>query len=534
LAQSTIAESTGTDEHFHLARIVFSLSTIALCTKFFGFAEKFVIAHFFGTTDTADVYFSATAIVLSIVWLVKELVNPSLLPVFADSLSKLASVSANLFRRAFLSTAAFVAVVAVVLALFSDPITRVLVPGFPEPKRLITAGLLRSLAPATFLLGLGAVTHTILNARKNFLKAVYPEAALKLFVVVGLVGLLPVMGIKALAVVMGLGAFSCLIAQLYFIPESRFLLGKTGRPGGREDHFRKMLHLMGPLVIGVIFSHLSGLIDNLLASTLPSGHLAYLGYSKKLIDALLFIGPVVLVTVVYSHLSHFAAAGDYGKFAEMVLQSFRLLVYLTIPAACVLIGLRQPLIRFLLQRGQFTAESTTGTSNAFMIYTLGLTTFSVEALLVHSFFAFSDTRTPVKFGILCVFLDIALAIALLKPLGYVGIAGAFVVSKTVKIVLLGSILNKRIEGLFGSGMLMFLAKLGIAAGAVWLILKLLLGIDNAESVLHTFVFDLMMPGLGALLMFIACSYLLRIDEFKAMVSILKHRRAGAGISFGDE
>ena len=534
MAQNTLADDTDAEEHFRLAKIVFSLSTIAICTKLFGFAEKFVIAHFFGTTDTADVYFSATAIVLSIIWFVKELVNPSLLPVFAESLSKPASVSGILFRRVFLSTAVFVAVVAAVLALFSGSVTRILVPGFPEPKRLITAGLLRALAPATFFLGLAAVTHTILNARKYFLKAAYPEACLKLFIVIGLVAFLPIVGIKALALVMGLGAFGCLLTQLHFVPESRFLVGKTEHQASNEEHFNKMLHLMGPLVIGVIFSHVSGLIDNLLASTLPSGHLSYLGYSKKLIDALLFIGPVVLVTVVYSHLSHFAAGGNHRKFAEMVLQSFRLLVYLTVPAACVLIGLRQPLIRFLLQRGQFTAESTIGTSHAFMIYTLGLTTFSLEALLVHSFFALSDTKTPVKFGILCVFLDIALAVTLLRPLGYAGIAGALVISKTVKIVLLGGILNKRIEGFFGSGIPVFSAKLGITAGAVWLILKLLLGIGNAESTLHTFAFDLVVPGVGALLMFIACSYLLRIDEFKTMVSMLKHRKTGVGVSYGDK
>lgn len=534
LVQGTIADSTVSQEHFRLARIVFSLSTIAIFTKFFGFAEKFVIAHFFGTTDTSDVYFSATAIVLSIVWLVKELVDPSLLPVFADSLSKSASVSGILFRRTFFSTAVFVAIVAAVLALSSNLVTRILVPGFSEPKRLITAGLLGTLAPAVFFLGLSAVTHTILNARKNFLKAAYPEAGLKLFIVIGLVAFLPVLGIKALALVMGLGAFGCLLVQLYFIPESRFLVADAELHTEGEEQFRKTLQLMGPLVVGVIFSHVSALIDNLLASTLPSGHLSYLGYSKKLIDALLFIGPIVLVTVVYSHLSHFASNGDHTKFAEMVLQSFRLLVYLTIPAACVLIGLRQPLIRFLLQRGQFTPESTTGTSHAFMIYALGLTTFSLDALLVHSFFALSDTKTPVKFGVLCVFLDILLAIVFLKPLGYVGIAAAFVISKTVKVALLGGLLNKRIEGLFGSGMLMFSAKLGITSGAVWLSSSLLFGLTNTESVLHTFLFDLMVPGLGALLMFVVCSYLLGIDEFKMMVSILKRRKAAIVVSGGEQ
>ncbi|KKK49225.1 hypothetical protein LCGC14_3137180, partial [marine sediment metagenome] len=84
-----------------LGRIVFSLSAIAVCTKIFGFAEKLVIAHFFGTADTADVYFASMGIVLSIVFLVKELIYPSLIPVFADSLPKSAYASGKLFREIF-------------------------------------------------------------------------------------------------------------------------------------------------------------------------------------------------------------------------------------------------------------------------------------------------------------------------------------------------------------------------------------------------------------------------------------------------
>ena len=57
-----------------LGRIVFSLSAIAMFAKIFGFAEKVVIAHFFGTSDTADVYFASMGIVLSIVWLIRELI----------------------------------------------------------------------------------------------------------------------------------------------------------------------------------------------------------------------------------------------------------------------------------------------------------------------------------------------------------------------------------------------------------------------------------------------------------------------------
>jgi putative peptidoglycan lipid II flippase len=531
-AQYDTGNATSVEDRFRLAKIVFSLSTIAVLAKAFGFVEKFVIAHFFGTTDTADIYFASMGIVLSTVWFVRELLYPSLLPVFADSLSKAVSVSGSLFRKAFLSTAAFLGIAALILAIFPSLVTSVLVPGFAESKRQTTSNLLRMLAPAVLFLGLTMVTYTVLNARKRFLKAAWPEAALKLFMVIGLIALLPVFGIYALAPVIAIGALGCLVVQLYFIPERMFSLRKANNPHD-VGHFKRVLFLMGPLLIGVVFSHISGLVDNLLASTLPSGRLSYLGYSKKLIDAVLLIGPVALVTVVYSQLSHFASAKDYAKFTSLVTKAFRLLLYLSVPVACLLIGLRQPLIRFLFQRGEFGEDSTLGTSQAFMIYAFGLTTFSLETLLVHSFFALSDTKTPVKYGVLCVFLDIALALALLKPLGYLGIASAFVISKTVKIGMLGIILNRRLKGLFDPKIIVLFAKLGLTTCAVWLALKLLLGIDNPDSFSQTAVFDLMLPGIGALLAFILCSHLLKIDEFSVAVSLLRSRRAAISALYGE-
>ncbi len=522
--QSNDKSYSVSDDGFRLAGVVFSLSTIALLTKVFGFAEKFVIGYFFGTSDTADVYFASTAIILSIIWFVRELIYPSLLPVFADSMSQSKTTSGNLFRKAFLSAAGFLVVASLVLLITPGLVTRILLPGFDESKRIFTSNMLRMLAPAAFFLGLAMVTFTTLNARRKFLKAAMPEALNKLFIVLGLAMLVPVLGIYSLALVMGLGGLACLIAHLYFIPERRFLWKHDGNKSDK-DHFKKVLLLMGPLVFGVIFSHISGHVDNLLASTLPSGRLSYLGYSKKLIDAILLIGPVALVTVVYAQLSHLASANEHKKFTTLISKSFRLIVYLSVPAACLLTGLRQPIIRFLFQRGEFSADSTFGTSQAFMIYAIGLTTFSLEALLVHSFFAVKDTKTPVLYGVLCVILDILLAIVLLRPLGHLGIAGAFVISKTIKIFALGAILNRRFAGIFDLQIIPFSIKLAATTCVVWLSVKILLNINNTDSLSDTFIFDLLLPGAGALLAFIGCSYLLRIEEFKAMLALLKFRKA---------
>lgn len=523
-ALETDVTTASPDHSLRLVKVVFGLSTIAVFTKIFGFSEKCVIAHFFGTGDTADVYFATTSIVLSLIWLVRELVNPSLLPVFAACLGAPGPKAGFLFKKVFLSAAGALALAAVLIALFARPLTRVLTPGFAGAKGQMTYRLLRLLAPTVLFLGLTMVAYTVLNAHRKFVRAAWPEAALKLFVVLGLIVLLPVLGIHALALVMGLGGLACLLIQLSFIPERHFLYRPNTHHEGAAA-LRKVGLLMTPLVLGVLFSHVNSLVDNVLASTLPTGQLSFLGYSKKLIDALLLIGPVALVTVVYSQLSHLASARDHRSFTRLVRRALRLLVYLTIPTACTLIALSHPIIRLLFQRGHFTTESTAGTAQAFCVYAVGLTAFSLDALLVHSFFAMSDTKTPIKIGILCSLLDVALALALLHPLEHLGIAWAFVIARTVKTILLGLTLNRRCGGIFGTRFLTFAGKLALSTCGLWVALNLLGRVDHSETFLHIVALDLLLPALGAAGVFLLGSHLLRIDEFRAAVALIRHRKA---------
>jgi len=499
------------------------LSVVAVCSKVFGFGEKVLIAHFFGTGESADVYFAATAAVLSVVWLVRELFYPTLLPVFANNLSKSADAAGTLFRRSFLAVLLAVGAAATLTMVFSSSAVRLLVPGFSRPQQLKAAGLLRMLAPAMLVLSLSMVTYTVLNARKRFLAAAVPHAALKLFVLVGLLVLVPVLGLKAVALVLAAAAAGCILVQLMFIPERKYLF--SFNKSGGHDGFKKVLLLMRPLAIGVVFSHVSGLADNLIASGLRHGQLSYLAYSKKIIDALLLIGPVALVTVVYSHLSHLASARDYHRFRVLVGNASRVLLYLTLPGSAVLVCLRGPLVGLLFERGRFGSVSTAGTSGVLMIYALGLATFSLEALLVYSFFAMSDTKTPVKYGVLCVLADIALAFVLARPFESAGIAAAYVTTKTMKTGILATVLAARLKISFNLDAVGFAAKLATITAAVWATTYLLKGIGRFQGLFLHSVLGLLVPGAGAAVTFTVVSYLLRIEEFWSLASLLRRRKA---------
>jgi putative peptidoglycan lipid II flippase len=455
--------------------------------------------------------------------LVKELIYPSVLPVFAQTLKKSFYVSSDLYRKIFFRLLAALAVFAVIAVLFSDVITAILVPGFSEDKKILTSSLLKFLAPACLFMCLMTFTQSVLNCRKRFFKAAIPETGFKLLIVAGLIALAPIMDIYALAAAALVGSVLAFIVQFAFIPESKAVLAYSVYDV--KDEFNSILKLAGPLILGVAFSHISGLVDNMLASTLPTGQLSYLGYSKKLIDAILLVGPIALVTVVYSQLSHLNAEGKFEEFKALFIRAFRLILFVSIPASVVLIMLREPIVAAMFERGRFTQQSTLGTSRALFIYATGFVTFAVEALVVFGFYALSNTKVPVKVGIFAVMLDIILAVTLVIPFGFAAIAWAFVISKTVKVIILILIMNRKFRFLYDSEFIQFILTVALSCIVSAFCLTLLGNLNYDGSFLKKFIFDLAIPTAGFGTVFLLCCKLFKVEELKVLSAILLRKKS---------
>lgn len=415
------------------------VSCAMAAAKIFGFGEKIAAAKFLGTSETADTYFATTAVILSLVFIVKELIYPTLMGTLTQY-----GHSWAVFNKVFLRTAIVLAVCAAGMAIFNEKFCSVFLPGFSEDRSKLAAGLFRKLSPAVLFMGLSFVTYTALNARKMFLRTAVSEAGYKFLIMAGMFVFLPLAGISSVAYLFVIGAVLLLLVHLYFLKTGEVLFDGCGDEVCGQA-MRKMGAMMRPLFLGVIFSHISGLFDNVLASTLEGGQIAYLGYSKKVIDALILVGPAAVMTVIFSELSHLKAAGDMQKFKKLLVVVCLGCVSVSIAATFLLVGFRVEIIRAMFERGMFDAESTVMTSKAFMIYSMGFLTFGLEILFVHSYYALGETRTVVGLGIIFVVVDIILAVVLMRKFEYLGIAGAFVISKTLKVFFLGICLSGRLR-----------------------------------------------------------------------------------------
>ena len=114
-----------------------------------------------------------------------------------------------------------------------------------------------------------------------------------------------------------------------------------------------------------------------------------------------------------------------------------------------------PLVTFLYQRGEFTAETTKLVAWALTWYAAGLVFHSVLEVLVRAFYAMHDTKTPVLVGAAAMTLSIGLSLvfaSLFQKIGWMphgGLALAVSVSTALEVSTLFLIMRKRLNGIHG-------------------------------------------------------------------------------------
>jgi len=77
------------------------------------------------------------------------------------------------------------------------------------------------------------------------------------------------------------------------------------------------------------------------------------------------------------------------------------------------------------------------TTLAVQCYAPGLVVFSLLKVLIPVFYAQQDMKTPVKIGLACTALNVALMLILMWPMKHAGIALATVISSGVQVVIDG-------------------------------------------------------------------------------------------------
>ena len=505
-----------------VVRAVGAIGLATLASRVLGYGRDIVLARAFGAGPLTDAFFVAFRIPNLLRRLLAEgALSTAIIPVFSETLAREGPGSFGRMIRAVAGVGTVVlAGVSALGVLLAPWLVGLMAPGWRTDAALfdLAVRLTRLMFPYLLLVGLAALAMGALNTHHRFFTAALAPAVLNVAMIAAVLGLggwldPPIIALAVGVLAGGVGQFA---VQL---PELR-RLGIPLAPTLEWTHpaLRRIAHRLWPAVFSLAAVQVTVVVNTLLASLLRAGTVSYLYYADRVMEFPLGVFGIALATAVLPSMSTQAARGERVALRSTLGFALRLSAFIAVPAAVGLVALREPIVRLLLERGQFGPAESFYTAQALAGYAVGLPAFSATRIAAQTFYALGDTRTPVLVGFAAVAANVAFALSLMWPLEHVGLALASSLSAYVNLAGLLWLLGRRLDGLGRADLARSLART-LAASAPMLAWCLwsagALGGTGAGAVVALAV------GAAA---YVAAAALLRAPELRDLLQMLRRRR----------
>jgi putative peptidoglycan lipid II flippase len=408
------------------------------------FLQDLATAAIFGAGDLLDAFLIAYLVPKFVVVVVAGSFNAALIPVYVKVREERGEDAARelLAGVVFWSTLLLTGVT-VLLALAGPGLLRVLGAGFGPEKLALTHGLFYALLPSILLSGLATLWGAALNARERFALAALAGVLVPAGGITGLLVLGRSWGIYGLAA--GIVAGHLLQVGLLARDLRRQGLGAAVRWHPFGPDLREVIGQYLPAVAGAALTAGTLLVDSAMASLLPAGSVASLGYGNKPVTLIVGLCNVALGTAVLPYFSRLVAQGDWGGLRHALRTWAGVVVLATVPVTVLAVAGAGPLIALLFQRGKFSAADTALVSQVEAMYALQVPCHVLGVLFVRLISAFRANRilmwgAAIGFGV-----NLVLDYALMRVLGAPGIALATALVYTISCGYLGLMLGRRLR-----------------------------------------------------------------------------------------
>ena len=430
---NSVGEKSEKGKNTGLLRAGIIVSAMTFLSRVLGLVRDVVVARLMGDGAAADVFFLVNKIPNFLRRLFAEgAFAQAFIPVLTEQQAKKDNAALIEFIGKVTGTLGIIVFFTAIVGVIGSPVIAALfgtgwfidyLNNEPEGAKFeLAAVMLKITFPYLFFVALTALSGAILNAVNKFSVAAFTPVLLNIAIISCALLLSPRFEEPAFGLAWGVfvGGVAQLTFQIPFLLKEGLLVKPSW--GWSHPQVTKVRRLMIPALFGVSVSQINLLLDTLIASFLVTGSMSWLYYSDRLLEFPLGLFGIAIATVILPTLSRNHIGKNPEAFQQNIDWAVRAVCFVGFPAAAGLGVLAEPILKVIFERGAFTSQTAIMASFSLTAYAIGLVGFMLVKVLAPGFFSRQDTKSPVKFGIICMVANMAFNLILVIPLAYIGLA----------------------------------------------------------------------------------------------------------------
>ncbi|MBE0433180.1 murein biosynthesis integral membrane protein MurJ [candidate division WOR-3 bacterium] len=439
-------------------------------SRIFGLARESVFAYLYGAGRSTDAFVAAFRIPNLLRDLFAETaLSAAFVPILSAEKQKGKDqqnlIASNIFNILLIIVGAIV-VLGIILAPY---LVKIIAYGFEKipDKQGLTAVLTVIMFPFLLFVALAAWAMGYLNTEREFF---IPSVAPALFNIISIA--IPLMSyayfvrngtdpIYAMAYGVLIGG---LLQFLIQVP-ALFIKGFHYKPyiNFRDPTLHKILVLFVPVALGLAASRINVAVDTFLISFLEERSMTWLNYAFRIMHLPLGLFGVAVGTVALPAISKYVVEGRHGEAKSTFFDSLHLVLFLTITTSIIIAFLAQPITRLIYERGRFTPYDTYATTQALILYIIGVPFIAAIRNVAAAFYAYRDAKTPMYASFIAVGLHVVISLGLMRAIGFRAFPLATTIASFVNLAILVQRLHRKVGPFEKSPLVDYATRLVLAA-----------------------------------------------------------------------
>lgn len=469
------------------------LGAFSLLSQILALFRDRMLAGAFGAGHSLDIYYAAFRVPDFIFSAIASLVSISvLIPFFSDIFQKEKSDARELMSSIFTAFMFVILLISGLAYIFMPKLIPFILPGLNDPAsqaQLIILSRILLLQP--ICLGISNLLGVITQISKRFFIYALSPILYNIFIIFGIVVLVPIYGLKGIVIGVVLGGIAHFAIQIPFVAKQGLIPRLSFKI--KPALLKQIIFQSVPRTLTLSASSLELIFITSFASLITVGSISIFNFSLNLQSVPFAIIGVSYALAAFPTLSACFSRGEKDKFLEHVMVAVRHIIFWSIPIAAFFIVLRAQIVRTVLGSGQFNWDNTRLTAACVALFTVSLVAQGLELLFIRAYYAAGKTLKPLLINLISSVLTIGLPFVLLQMFWHIPVFRFFIESLF------------KVENIPGSAVLML--PLGFTLGTIvnavifWIMFEKDFGSLN-RNVMRTLMVSIQSAVIGSFVSYI--------------------------------